>query len=124
MNPEIWLQGQISRHEETEKSQERLHRGGAGAASSFSGIKVVGERVQLGGKRRQDQQLGLCRGPGLEDGEGEEGGVGQMVGHLASPARGLGGPAKGEEDSTVACREWNLCRRSKRKLLWVVCLNN
>lgn len=124
MNPEIWLQGQISRHKETEKSQERLHRGGEGAARSFSGIKVVREGVQAGGKRWQDQQLGLRRGPGIEDGEGEEGGVGQMVGRLASQAQGLGGPAKDEEDSIMACREWNLCRCSKGKLLWVVCLNN
>ena len=55
---------------------------------------------------------------------GEEGGVGQMVGRLASQAQGLGGPAKDEEDSIMACREWNLCRCSKGKLLWVVCLNN
>lgn len=124
MNPEIWLQGLTSRHKETEKSQEMLHGGGAGAASSFSGIRVVGVGVQAGGKRWQDQQLGLRGGPGTEDSEGEEGGVGQMVGRIASQAQGLGGPVKDEEDSLMACREWNLCRCSKGKLLWVVCLNN
>ena len=123
MNPEIWFQGQISRHEETEKARRGFTEEVLEQRAVFQASKQW-ERVQLGGQRRQDQQLGLCRGPGLEGAAAEDGGVGQTVGRLASPARGLGGPAKGEEDSTVACREWNLCRRSKGKSLWVVCLNN
>ena len=92
MNPEIWLQGLISRHKETDKKP--------GDASW----------------RRCWSSEQFC--------EGEEGGVGQMVERLASQAQGLGGPVKDEEDNIMACREWNLCRCSKGKLLWVVCLNN
>ena len=122
LNPAIWFQRQISRHKETERSQERLHRGGAGAASSFSGTKVMGEGVQAGGKRWQDEELGLCRGSGMEggvglEGEGGEGGAGQMVGHLMSQAQGLGGPVKDEKDRIMARRECNLCRCSKGKVL-------